>query len=68
MTERDYFTWEQDLTSDRSELHGLHDELIAIVDRVGDDQWTAHDAAGVLIAACHKEREAQRAAEKLIGA
>lgn len=62
-----YFTWEEDFTSDRAELHGFSGELVAVIDTTEDNQWTVHDATGKLIATCHKQHEAKKHAEKLLG-
>ncbi len=45
MSLRTYTTWEEDFTSDRMELHGYDDELIAIVDKLGHE-WVLYDRGG----------------------
>lgn len=65
MAKRDYFTWQEDFTSDRCELHGYEDELVAVVDK-DVDMWVAYDPNGKEFAVCATKKEAVAAAEKLL--
>lgn len=62
---RGYTTWEEDFTSDRCELHGFRDELVAVVDHeLG--AWTVRNANLSLLKTCGSKLEAQRVAEGLL--
>lgn len=63
--ERNYTTWEEDLTSDRMELHGYRGELVAIIEKTGG-AWVVSNAQGALIATHAYKALAQKAAEALL--
>lgn len=62
---RNYTTWEEDFLSDRCELHGYSDELVAVVDRAGGS-WTVTDSAGGIVALRPDKASAVKAAEALL--
>lgn len=69
-TKRDYTTWEEDFTSDRCELHGYNDELVAVIDsfrRVrAAIEWSVKDKDGKMIALKKTKEQAMKAAEGLL--
>ncbi len=62
---RGYTTWEEDFSSDRCELHGYSDELVAVVDKVGHE-WAVSDRDGNEVARRARKSDAQRLAETFL--
>lgn len=65
MSLRTYTTWEEDFCSDRCELKGYNDELVAVVETANGD-WEVRDGKGLLIGRSTGKEEAQRLAETLL--
>lgn len=63
--QRDYFTWEEDFTSDQQELHGFDNEHIATVDKDGD-MWVVWDPNGKELWVGCSKTEAVKFAEGLL--
>lgn len=63
---RGYTTWEEDFLTDRCELHGFNDELIAIVDSYNGVLFHVTDAKGSLILTGMQKAHAMIAAEGLL--
>jgi hypothetical protein len=67
MKNRGYTTWEEDFSSERCELRGFHDELVAVVDQeYGHPQFYVENAEGTRILTGMRKDDAKRAAESLV--
>lgn len=67
MADRGYTTWEEDFLTDRCELRGFSDELVAIVDSDNGVLFHVTDAEGNLLFTGMQKGHAKTAAESLIG-
>lgn len=67
MAYRGYTTWEEDFLTDRCELHGLNDELVAVVDSDNGVLFYVETAKGYRIFDGMQKFHAKTAAESLIG-
>ncbi len=63
---REYTTWEEDFLTDRCELHGFSDELVAIVDSENGVLFYVEDAKGNRILTGMQKGHAMTAAEGLL--
>lgn len=66
---RDYTTWEEDLCSDRAELHGYDEELIAVIDQIGTGkrkEWILYNRDGKEVCRRVHKEDVMRLAGQLV--